>query len=280
MIDIQFFATGYCEQSHTFVFPKEKPKRVRFYAFYALLRHPNAGYLLFDTGYSLRNHEAAKHFPYSLYEKLVPVQIESIDIAVRQLEHQSIGADEIKHIFVSHFHADHIGGLKDFPKARFICSSSAFTDVKNKRGFAAVRRGFLPDLLPDKFMERCRFLNDADFVAMPDSYTPFHQGVDIFGDGSVWAVRLEGHARGHMGLFVKANTREYFLIADAAWHSRALREGILPRQTVRLFMSSWKDYVETFAKIRSLQLRRPEIMIIASHCSEVYEAFINQGRRT
>ncbi len=276
MIDLQFFVSGYCEQQHTFVFPKEHPRRVRFYALYALLEHPYKGYLLFDTGYSQHNHEATRHFPYSLYEKLIPVKINPKDTALKQLEHQGIIASDITHVFVSHFHADHIGGLKDFSEARFICSLSAFDDVNAKRSFAAVRKGFLPDLLPEDFSSRCWFLQDSDFVPMPPSYDPFARGVDVFGDESVWAVMLAGHAKGQMGLFVKTNEREYFLIADAAWHNRALREGILPRQTIRLFISSWNAYVETFERIRSFQLRRPEVTIIPSHCNEIYETFIDK----
>jgi glyoxylase-like metal-dependent hydrolase (beta-lactamase superfamily II) len=167
--------------------------------------------------------------------------------------------------------------LKDFPRANFICSQDAFDDVKNKRNFSALRRGFLPELLPNDFTDKCRFLQHADFTKLPAHYFPFEQGVDVFGDQSMWAVRLEGHAKGQMGLFVKTKEREVFLVADAAWHSRTLREGILPRQTVRLFISSWREYVATFEKVRMFQAKQPEVMIVPSHCSEIYETLVRKG---
>jgi hypothetical protein len=90
MVEIQFFAAGYCKQLHNVIFPKEEAKQVRFYALYALLKHPKAGCVLFDTGYAEHYFQATQHFPYKLYDKLVPVYLEPTESAAKQLEQQGI----------------------------------------------------------------------------------------------------------------------------------------------------------------------------------------------
>jgi glyoxylase-like metal-dependent hydrolase (beta-lactamase superfamily II) len=277
MIELRLLAAGYCKQLQTFVFPAEQPKKVRFYALFGLLKHPKKGYILFDTGYANHYFELTRQFPYRLYALLAPVMLQPEQTALRQLERLGIRVDEVTHIIVSHFHADHIGGLRDFAHAKMLCFRAAYDDVKYKRGLVAVKKGFLPNLLPDDFSAKCHFILDEDFIDLPKDYAPFARGVNLLGDESIWAVKLEGHAKGQMGLFVKAANEEFFLIADAAWHSRALREGILPSKATQLFIASWHDYVETFKNIEAFHQRRPDVTIVPSHCGEVYEKFICKG---
>lgn len=60
------------------------------------------------------------------------------------------------------------------------------------------------------------------------------------------AVELEGHAEGQMGLLVRTGTGPVFLVADAVWHSRALREGVYPGLISRLISPSWPDFTALF----------------------------------
>lgn len=150
--------TGYCRQIERLA-RRDAPYRLAsFYALAVLIRHPEAGLLLFDTGYSTHFFKETSRFPYSLYRWVTPVVFRKKDALVEQLSARGISPEEIRYIFLSHFHGDHIGGVRDFPKAVFLCSREAYHHIRDKRGIAAVRNGFIPGLLPPDFSERVQFL--------------------------------------------------------------------------------------------------------------------------
>lgn len=274
MVELSILAAGYCKQLHSAVFPAEAWRVVRFRALFALLRHPTNGVMLFDTGYSETFFEATRPFPYRLYAMALPVSCAPAETARWQLRAQGIEPEEVSTIFVSHFHADHIAGLRDFPNAQFICSRRAHDAIRDLRGIAATRRAFVPELMPDDFAVRCRFLESDAATALTAAEAPFERGFDLFGDGSMTAVELEGHAEGQMGLLVRTGTGPVFLVADAVWHSRALREGVYPGPISRLILPSWPDFAATFEKLREFCRRHPEVKIIPSHCAEVYREYV------
>lgn len=274
-IHLTFLAAGYCTQSEHMLFHDGARRSIRFPAIFALLEHSTQGSILFDTGYSERFFAETRHFPISLYRWLTPVYLRSEEAAVCQLAALSIAAADIRVVIISHFHADHICGLADFPHARYVYFPAAYEAVRHRRGFNALRAGFLPGLLPPDFDGRSQLVEMHQWQQLPDEYAPFDQGADLLGDGSLFAVRLPGHAIGQMGLFVQADDgKRYFLVADACWHSRAYRENILPNPMVRLIFSSWEDYCASFAKVCEFHRNQPEVCIIPSHCSEVYERYI------
>lgn len=89
-----------------------------------------------------RFYELTQKFPFSIYRRLTPVVLKKS--LKQQLEEKNIQATEIKAIVISHFHADHIGGLKDFPNAQFFCHPDAIKDIQHKTGIKAIMQGFLP----------------------------------------------------------------------------------------------------------------------------------------
>ena len=271
-IKLTLLAAGYCTQSEHMLFQDGARKTVQFPAIFALLEHPTQGPLLFDTGYSERFFAETQRFPASLYRQLTPVYLRPEETAVHQLAARGITATDVRAVIISHFHADHVCGLADFPNARYHYFVDAYPTVRQRQGINALRAAFLPGLIPPNFSEHSQLIGMEQLHPLPATYAPFDQGFDMFGDGSLIAVRLPGHAAGQMGLFVQATDGErYFLVADACWHSRAYRENILPNQMVRLIFANWRDYCLSFAKINQFHRNHPAVHIIPSHCRDVYE---------
>jgi len=267
-LDVKLYSTGYCTQQSGMVFPNEKWQKVSFQALFACIKHPTKGVILFDTGYAPHYFEASKHLPYKLYSMAVPVFSQENESAKLKLIEDDISAEDVKYIIISHFHADHISGLRDFPNAKFICFRSAYEAVKGTFGFNAVRKAFLPYLLAEDFEERCVFLEDAS----SDSNELY--SVDVFEDGSLEAFDLSGHAMGQLGLKLATMKDELFFVADAVWHSRALRENVLPSQLSRIAMADWQLYKANFEKLRQWSMANPEVCILPTHCSEVFENYV------
>ncbi|UBV43164.1 MBL fold metallo-hydrolase [Deinococcus taeanensis] len=198
------------------------PWRVQAYpAGFALLLHPTRGPVLFDTGYGAGVLSAMKRWPGVLYGLVTPVRLLPGEAAWEQLQFMGFAPGDVQHVIVSHLHADHVGGLRDFPNATFHLDRRAWAPLRALRGVRAVRRAFLPELLPEDFEARARWL---DFRAAPPGLHPFAQVADVFGDGLVQAVPLPGHAPGMTGLLVEESAGLTVLAADAAWSTRAARQ--------------------------------------------------------
>ena len=268
---ITFFKAGYCIHPEAIAIKGGSWKTIKFPSLFALIRHPEFGVILYDTGYSHRFFEETCNFPYRLYSLITPVIFKSEDSAVSQLQKEGIKPEDIKYIIISHFHGDHIGGLKDFPNAQFICFQSAYNSVKDYKGIKAVKAGFLSGLLPSDFEKRVIFIETKSTISLPSKYTPFNIGVDVFGDSSIIAVNLSGHVIGQLGLFlVDYNNQNYFLIADACWLSRSYEEFIKPNLLTNLIFTSKQEYEDTLWKIYQLHKLNPDIKIIPTHCQKTW----------
>ena len=90
----------------------------------------------------------------------------------------------MRHLIISHFHADHIGGLADFPNAQYIFFKEAFESVQGKQGWGAVKLAFLPGHLPPDFEQRSTAVKPDQLQSLSGKYAPFEQGIDLFGDGT------------------------------------------------------------------------------------------------
>lgn len=265
----QLFADGYCCQLEAFSIKGGRWRPVRFPSKMALLKHPRHGTVLFDAGYSERFFAATKSLPYALYRWLTPVTLNQEMTAPVFLRKMGMNPDTLLQVVVSHFHADHMGALDDFPNARFCCSSRGFETVEGTSGFAALHHAFLPDLLPSGFRDRADFVEDRPEVALPDKWRPFEVGWDLLGDQSLLAIDLPGHAIGQIGLaFENDEGESIFLVADACWSRRAFRENLTPNLLGWIPQADCGAYRETLNKLNELHSRSPEINIIPTHCED------------
>lgn len=271
---VKFFQAGYCTHPEAIVIKGGRWKIAEFPSLFALISHPQFGYILYDTGYTERFFAETKKFPLQIYALTTPVYFQPEDSAVYQLEKQGIKPDDINYIIISHFHADHIGGLLDFPNAQFICFQSAYQAVKDLQGFKALKAGFLSGLIPSDFAERGIFAEDKLKVKLPSKYAPFTEGIDLFSDGSLLAIELPGHVIGQLGLFfTDIENTDYFLIADACWLSRAYQEFVLPHPITNLISANKKKYADTLAKIHLLYQSNSQIKIIPTHCANIFRFY-------
>lgn len=265
-VSFELKAAGYCTAKQSHALKGESNKNIKFFATYAHIKHPVHGHILFDTGYAKRFYELTKKMPFKIYAKATKVFIEEKEEAHFVLNSKGIKPEDIGYIIVSHFHADHIAGLKDFPNATFICSEIAFNDVANKTGLTALSKGFIPGLLPNNFESRMQLLSFKN-SENEDEY--LGKLIDLFNDRSVLICQLDGHAKGQIGAILNSDNR-IFLVSDGAWLKPNYTELHLPSQIVRLFFDSWKEYKVSLKKIHDYHKANPETIIIPCHCEETY----------
>ncbi len=261
---------GHCRHPEAMIAQGRPLKSIIFPAIVALLKHPIKGYLLFDTGYACHFHTATSRFPEKLYRLITPVTFESSHDLKTQLLTRGVKAEEITAIFISHFHADHIAGLHDFPNARFICSQAGFEFINGRRSrFYKLTKGTLPALLPNDFYQRTDFIEHSTPCSLPGALQPFEHGYDLFGGGYCIAVNLPGHARGHFGLlFNSPGQKPYFLIGDACWTIETLAKQLKPNRLSHLLLDDAAAYFQTISQLHYLLNSNPDLNLIPSHCQQ------------
>ena len=257
LLEYKVMNSGYCIHSESSIIRNGKTSQIQIPANFVLINHNEYGYMLFDTGYSTRFYNATMQLPYKIYAKITKVFTEENQSAISQLLKLGIEPNDINYIFISHFHADHICGLKDFNNAKFICSNKAYQNIKNKTGFKALLDGYLPELLPNNFIDRVNFVEKFQQI----NYNNLIKGYDIFNDKSIIAIELNGHAKGQMGLILNSNT---LLAADACWSPQTYKDLVLPPDYVLNLLGNKKQYIETIKMLNQLY-SNDEMKIILSH---------------
>ena len=268
-VPVRLFVAGHTKAHLRHLGYSNKWAKIRVPAIFALVEHPRFGPVLFDTGYSTGFFEATKSLPFSLYRKLTPVQIEPEQNASAQLAAAGIDPSSVALVILSHLDPDHVGGIKDFPNARFACSRRAWEHAAGRTGLAALRRRILPGLLPEDLAGRLLLLPDPDGRPVGN----LGPSLDLFEDGSLRLVSLPGHAPGHLGAFVHAaDGGPVLLVGDACWTLRQLGSptpGL--HRTIAHDRGEQDATYETLIRFRSA---RPDVRVVPSHCPDAQQAFM------
>lgn len=237
----------------------------------ALIGHPDQGWMLYDTGYSDRFTAATQSFPERLYRAITPVTLPESECLLQQLANIGIQKEDIHHILISHFHGDHISGLRDFPSSHFISMRSDWETARQLSRWKGVINGFLPALLPPDFSNRLCFAEDSPSINFPAWLHPFQNGLDLFKDGSLIALPLPGHSQTQMGLVLKdLHDQVRILTADACWSLPACKAGMLPSFLASILFADKIKYIETFFSIREIAIRESELSLFPSHCLDTW----------
>lgn len=237
--------------------------RIRFYALWALVQHPVLGNILFDTGYSARFFSATRYLPNRIYRWITPVSYKVGEDCLSQVNKAGIKAEHIRHVVISHFHADHIAGLKDFPESTLWCLRSGLEFALGRNRFNAVFKGILKSLIPKDISERACFPEEQFEESNFSGLKAWKWSNDLY------FINLPGHSRGQIGLLVRNSDRgDLLFCADAAWSLKTIRRKIVPRGIVSLVIDNYAQLSQTIHDLNAFQQTEKQVTIIPSHCTE------------
>lgn len=208
---------------------------------------------LWDTGYASHFADHTRDGVFRLYPMVTPVHFDSAQSLRMQLSSRGLRPTDLDGIIASHFHGDHIAGLRDFPGLPIICSGTGWSVTRNLRGIAAMRRVFVPGLMPPDTESRMRFIEGFEPIALPAELAPFGSGWVLPGSHrEVLLVELPGHAAGHIGAFVLTHEGWTLLAADAAWAPQNYTERRPPSRLTHLIMEDPRSYHQTLDRLHQL----------------------------
>ena len=262
MAKITLFKAGYCTHLACIAIRGAQAKTCQFPAQTALIE-AHGRYWLWDTGYANHFFDATRIGVYALYPKVTPVYFDSNESMLAQLQAQGLRPQDLSGVILSHFHGDHIAGAKDFAKTPFICSNEGWRKMRPLKGISAVRKGYIPELLPPDFANQTQFIEQFLQIDLPVELAPFTQGYVLpNSQQEVIFVPLPGHAAGQIGAFVQTDDGWLLLAADAAW-SKVNFQGKPPSRLAHLLMDDTRAFYQTLEKLATLH--RNGVQIILSH---------------
>ncbi len=182
-----------------------EPIQVYFHA----LRHPTQGLFIVDTGVerAMRDRPAD-----AAVRGLVASHMKLGTMVIRKPLGDWLAAqtDPLNGVFLTHLHPDHVTGMADAPPG---------TAVYVGPGEASSRA--LVNVLLQANLDRA-FAGKAvlaEWPFVPDAAGRFDGVVDVFGDGSVWALWVPGHTPGSIAYLVRTPSGPVLLTGDAC-HTR------------------------------------------------------------
>ncbi|MBW4193747.1 MBL fold metallo-hydrolase [Enterobacter bugandensis] len=252
MAKITAFETGYCTHIGCMALKGAGFKICKFPS-RAWLLEVGSHKWLWDTGYSSWFEHYTRSGVFRIYRQVTPVYYDPQASLVQQLRVQGLVEGDIDSIILSHFHADHVAGLRDFPNTGCICSGEGWQLVRKLQGFAALRQAFIPGLFPTDFESSLSFIESFESLRLPEALAPFQQGYILPGSkGEIILVPLPGHAAGHFGAFVLTEKGWTLLAADAAWSPDNYRELRGPSRIANMVMSDSAAYYRTLQQLNQL----------------------------
>lgn len=273
-LKFSWIKSGHCLHPKKVTIKNASFKNEVYPSFFGVIRHSSLGVILYDTGYTEDFFAATKTFPEKLYAMVTPVNCEQNDSCLFKLKDKNINPDDVTAVVISHFHADHVCGLRHFKNAKFYFFHSGLEYLQSLNRLRQVTSGFLNSLLPADIFQRMVKIEDCKRVSLPTSMRPFEQGYDLMSGSEIIAIPLPGHMVGHTGLYFKTGDQEVFIVGDAVWHSESFRKLIPPHSVTKLIINNWGSFIKTINNLNQLDKNNKEVIILPSHCRENEDTFL------
>lgn len=233
--------------------------KVRLRVRYGLILHPQSGPVLIDTGYTPHVTQGSERSTaLRLYSAILRPELNEAEQPLPVLARFGLSPQDVRTVIVTHFHADHMSGLSLFPRARFIANDAAWARAKARTARQNLRHGVFKELFPPDFEARLDGLSSKRRVE-PRGDVP--GGADLFGDSSVVAVDLPGHADGQFGLLFPNLERPLLYAVDAQWLIEALVENRTPGLPATLLAEDAAALDPTSATVRRFLATGGEVVL-------------------
>jgi glyoxylase-like metal-dependent hydrolase (beta-lactamase superfamily II) len=226
----------------------DHPEPIQIY-FHAL-RHPTKGLFIVDTGVEHRLRDAPGQSPMN---GLVALFMKPDKMRF----HAPLGdwlpkQGKLSGVMLTHAHIDHVSGMPDVPKGTpLYCgpgetSTTAFQNLFTRGTF-------------DELLEGQEPLSEWQYAADPDKR--FEGVIDVFGDGSVFAIWVPGHTVGSTAYLVRTPNGPVLLVGDTSHTAWGWEHEVEPGG----YTADHAKNLENLQRLRKLVADHPNIDVRLGH---------------
>jgi glyoxylase-like metal-dependent hydrolase (beta-lactamase superfamily II) len=233
---------------------------------HVLLVETDSGLVLVDTGFGFLDCENPSRLGPFRYV-IRPVLLHS-ETAAHQIEKLGFDRGDVRHIVITHFDFDHIGGIADFPHAQI--------HVTAAEALGAVHAPSMRERLRYRRQQWAHGPKLVEHGPVGEPWRGFAaaQPLDAIGSGVV-LVPMPGHTRGHTAVAVDAGHRWILHCGDAFYSSGTIdghtRVPALLRVQEALTAFDRKQLRANQERIGQLYRRQePDLLIVCAHDPTLY----------
>lgn len=155
---------------------------------------------------------------------------------------------QIQSVFLTHLHFDHTAGILDLPK-----------DIPYVTGKDELYVNFT-FFMYGNHLAGVDELQEFDFATGVD-LPPLGRSIDVFGDGSLWAISSSGHSAGHVIFLINGIDEQVLFTGDACNDHYQFETGIGPGS----YSSDPEGGQEVLERIILFKERYPDVKLVYGH---------------
>lgn len=186
-----------------------------------------------------------------------------------QIERLGFRRDDVRHIVITHFDVDHIGGLSDFPHAQIHLTVA--------EALGAIRSPSWRERIRYRAAQWAHQPNIVEHNPHGEKWRGFAAAKELDEiSAGIALISLPGHTRGHACVAVDAGHRWLLHCGDAFYHYGTLDgKSHVPRALTTmesLVAFDRKRVQDNHARLAELYQRQdPDLFIVCSHDPTLYE---------
>jgi glyoxylase-like metal-dependent hydrolase (beta-lactamase superfamily II) len=225
----------------------DEPIQVYFH----VVHHPRFGMFIIDTGVERALRDAPDQ---AAMRGLIAREMhrEKMDFAKPLGDWLAAQHEPLRGVFFTHLHLDHVSGAPDLPKSTALYAGPGETTA---RGFMNV---FTQGTV-DRALSGLPPVGEWRY--QPDADGRFAGVLDVFGDGSFWAIWTPGHTPGSTAYLARTAKGPVLFTGDTSHTRWGWENGVEPGE----FTADHEKNKESLARLRKLVEEHPAIDVRLGH---------------
>lgn len=222
--------------------------------FVHVLRHPTKGVFLVDTGVEHAFVADPEHAVVSgMFGRLAHVDRLKVKLDTASLvQRLTAEGTPVEGVLMTHLHLDHVLGMRDLPASTPVYLGAG--DAEDRSVMNVLQRGVYDTALVGKGpLREIRFAPDPDGT--------FDGLLDVFGDGSLWAISVPGHTPGSIAYLARTPKGPVLLTGDACHTAWGWENGVEPGT----FSDDRAKGADSLGRLKSFVARHPGIDVRVGH---------------